>query len=229
MKDGLGGRDASAGAPRPLPVVGGHLALDFANTVDDPLGPSRFDHLATYGDLVAWSRRAGAVTEDQAELLGRAASRGSGEAAAALRRGHELRDVLNEVFGAVADGTGDDVARWTRLRPFVVAAVASAELDAGVDPHRWSWSGSRELAVLLHPIAAAAADLLVSEDLHRLKRCAGCPWLFLDRSKNHSRRWCDMADCGTVVKTQRYVERRSAARRAAAAQRRAVPADAPRS
>jgi predicted RNA-binding Zn ribbon-like protein len=41
-----------------------------------------------------------------------------------------------------------------------------------------------------------------------VRRCADCPWLFVDRSRNHSRRWCDMADCGTEQKKQRYVARR---------------------
>jgi predicted RNA-binding Zn ribbon-like protein len=202
-------------APRELPIVGGHLALDFANTVDNPLGPVPHDHLAGYGDLLAWSVRLAVVSEEQAAVLRRRAARRRADAAAALHRAHELRDALNDVFGGVADGAGDLAARWPRLRPFVADAIVVAALQAGTEPPRWAWPQSDDLAVALHAVAVAAVELLRSNDLPRIKRCAGCPWLFLDQSKNHSRRWCDMADCGTAWKMRRYVERRSIARRRA--------------
>lgn len=203
--------------PRELPIVGGHLALDFANTVDDPEGPARHDHAATYDDLLRWSVRVAVLDEPHAARLRAAAEHRPGDALAAVRRGHELRDVLNDVFGAIADGTEDVAARWTRLRPFVADAVATAELETGASTHRWSWPDVDEPAALLHPVASAAADLLVSPDLARVKRCARCPWLYLDRSRNRSRRWCDMADCGTTEKMGRYVARRAARRRAGGA------------
>lgn len=206
----------AAAAPRELPIVGGHLALDLANTVDNPAGPTRHDHLTGYDDLLTWSLRAGTVTDDQAARLRRRAARRRADAAATLQRAHALRDALNDTFGAVADGSGDPASHWPRLRPSVADAAAAVTLQTDPDPHRWSWPQSDDLAAPLHPVAYAAADLLVSKDLHRVKRCAGCPWLFLDRSRNHSRRWCDMADCGTVQKMQRYVARRSTARRRAA-------------
>jgi predicted RNA-binding Zn ribbon-like protein len=193
--------------PRELPVIGGHIALDFANTVDNPLGPTRHDHIADYDALLNWSLRMDTITEDQAAGLRR--RRGH----PAVRRAHELRDVLNDVFGAAADGVDDLEPYWLRLRPFAAAAQAAATLDTGAEPHRLSWARSDDLTAPLHPVAHAAAGLLVSEDLRRIKRCSGCPWLFLDRSRNHSRRWCDMGDCGTVEKMQRYVDRRAARRR----------------
>jgi predicted RNA-binding Zn ribbon-like protein len=201
--------------PRELPIVGGNLALDFANTVDDPLGPGRYDSVATHDDLIRWSLRVGTLDEQRAAQLRRAAEQAPQAADAALQLAHELRDVLNDLFGAVVDGADDIPARWTRLRPFTAAAVAAADLDVGAGPHRWTWSGAGDLEAVLHPIAAAAADLLLSPELGRVKRCARCPWLYVDRSKNRSRRWCDMADCGTAEKMGRYVARRAAKRRAA--------------
>ncbi|MFS0885996.1 CGNR zinc finger domain-containing protein [Aeromicrobium sp. 179-A 4D2 NHS] len=50
--------------------------------------------------------------------------------------------------------------------------------------------------------------------LGRVKRCGRCPWLFVDRSKNASRRWCDMNDCGRAEKIERYVARRAERRKA---------------
>ena len=68
------------------------------------------------------------------------------------------------------------------------------------------------LEALGRPIAYAAWELLTSGPLDRVKRCHACPWLYLDQSKNGSRRWCSMDDCGKAVKMSRYVAKRAAAR-----------------
>jgi predicted RNA-binding Zn ribbon-like protein len=181
---------------RELPVVAGHLALDFANTVDDPLGPARHDHLATYEDLVRWSVRVGVLADGQASAPSRAA----------LQRAHALRDTVNDVF--VAAATGAKVG-WDDLRPYVVDAVAHATLS---ETYALTWPDAAEPHAMLWPVAHAAVELLTSPDVHRVKQCAGCPWLFLDRSRNGSRRWCAMNDCGTHEKIRKYVARRAARR-----------------
>lgn len=59
---------------------------------------------------------------------------------------------------------------------------------------------------------AAAMDLLLTVDYGRLRRCppddGGCGWIVLDQSRNGSRRWCQMADCGSAAKSRRLTERR---------------------
>jgi predicted RNA-binding Zn ribbon-like protein len=64
-------------------------------------------------------------------------------------------------------------------------------------------------------VTHAAVELLADGRLERLKVCANCRWLFLDQSRNRSRRWCSMADCGTAVKMERFVERRRVRRESA--------------
>lgn len=197
-------------------IVGGNLALDFTNTVDDPLGPGHHDHAGTYADIVDWSLRAGTVTDSQASRLLRTASRRPAEAATVVESAHSLRGGLGDIFEGVVESSGRVLSgSWLRLRPFVVDAYASALVeDGGQGRGRFAWPHSDELAVVLHPIAFAAAQLLVSDDLDRIKRCARCPWFFLDNSKNRSRRWCAMSDCGKAVKMERYVARRAASRSA---------------
>jgi predicted RNA-binding Zn ribbon-like protein len=75
----------------------------------------------------------------------------------------------------------------------------------------WDWhevDGVLELPIWI--VARSAADLLVSSELERVRECAGekCDWLFLDASRNQSRRWCDMAACGNRAKAQRNYARR---------------------
>jgi predicted RNA-binding Zn ribbon-like protein len=196
-------------ATRDLPIVGGHLALDFANTVDDPEGPARHDHAATYAGLVHWAVDREIVSRDQAAVLLRKASRRPTDAAAALRAAHRLRRVVGSVFTDVANGTPVRTRDWNVLRRHTADAYETAILDWDGGRAIPSWHDSDRMDAPLSPIAVAAVELLGSSQLARVKRCAGCPWLFLDRSKNGSRRWCAMNDCGTHEKIRRYVARRA--------------------
>lgn len=204
--------------PRTLPIIAGHLALDFANTVDDPDGPERSDHIATTGGLMQWAHRMGLVA-DQREQPRSSSHLPSGpdtERVDQLSPALRLRQVLNDVFGSLADAEPVSEPAWCRLQPFIADAIAAAALvplQPGHGPYRYDWTHVDGLGAVIHPVAAAAGALLVSEDLRRLKRCGRCPWLFLDHSKNHSRRWCDMNDCGKAEKIERYLAKRAARRR----------------
>jgi predicted RNA-binding Zn ribbon-like protein len=208
--------------PRELPIVGGHLALDFANTVDDAEGRERYDHAGTYAELVGWSARIGVLTPDQAAALLVAADERPRAASAALRRAHALRRILIDIFTEIAMiNSGEPavterqtpVAHWADLRPFVTEAIGHTELTPGESHYQLTWPETTRLDAMLRPIGLAALALLTDPQLSRLKKCGGCPWLFLDQSKNFSRRWCAMNDCGTHEKIRRYVARRAAARR----------------
>ncbi|MGW1340206.1 CGNR zinc finger domain-containing protein [Kribbella sp. NPDC002412] len=193
---------------RDLPIVAGDLALDFANTVDDPLGPARHDHIASYPALLSWSLRTSLLTEPEADWLLRSGA--PRRTAAVVRRAHSLREAINRAAGAVVDASrkpAGTLEGWDELRPFVVAAFEQVEL-VGLQP---VWRFER-LESPLWPVAHAAYGLLTGPRAGRIKRCAGCPWLFLDQSKNGSRRWCSMEICGTSEKVRLYVSRRAARR-----------------
>ncbi|HET7517715.1 MAG TPA: CGNR zinc finger domain-containing protein, partial [Actinomycetes bacterium] len=84
--------------------------------------------------------------------------------------------------------------------------AAAARLTVGTEP----------TSLIADRAAVGAVELLRDADRARLRCCppdaGGCGWVFLDRSRNGSRRWCRMADCGTTVKARRLTERRRAAR-----------------
>jgi predicted RNA-binding Zn ribbon-like protein len=209
----------AAGSPRELPIVGGHLALDFANTIDDPLGPARHDHLASYADLLHWSSRVDSVGHDQGRALHASAAVSPQGAATVMATAHRLRSAINELFGHIADEPTSKrlpMAAWTELQGLASDALrqATPRLVSWETGYVWSWDAEVALQVPLHPVAMAAANLLVDPRLRKVKRCARCPWLFLDTSKNGSRRWCDMNDCGRAQKIERYVARRAAQRTA---------------
>jgi predicted RNA-binding Zn ribbon-like protein len=159
-----------------VPLWGNDLALDFANTLE---APSDTDHLRSYPDLVTWARRTGALPQ-------RARPR-SGD----LDRARELRAAIYDVFTSRA---GLDV-----VLAFHAEAVAHGTIEGG----EWVWTG-RHPDRPLWPVTVAAVDLLRSDRLARVKQCANCNWLFVDASRNGSRRWCSMGECGAQVKMRRY-------------------------
>jgi predicted RNA-binding Zn ribbon-like protein len=205
---------ATGRTPEELRLDGGHLALDFVNTVgglrDEPPDPDD-EALETYDDLIAWCRRTGLVDARDAKALER--KRGGGGAVA---RAHDLRALVYSVFRAIADGQEPAPDALARLRDAEREALASARLVRAGDAMRWKWPPPGEAGALLAPIAHAAVDLLTSGPLDRIKVCGNCRWLFLDGSRNGRRRWCSMEECGTDVKHRRFVEQRRQRRRASA-------------
>lgn len=212
-----------------LPLLGGHLSLDFANTLEWRGSARERDWLTGYEALVAWAQRAGALDAGEAEELRAYADWAPGSAAAVLAEARALREAVYRVAAALAasgaasgaasaaaggaagaatlaDLVADDLADLnSRLAPLLaetrLIATASA---AGLVP---AWGGaSDDLERALWPVARAAFDLLSGAEAGRLRECAGrgCHWLFLDRSKNGSRRWCAMSNCGNLAKARRH-------------------------
>jgi predicted RNA-binding Zn ribbon-like protein len=193
-----------------LRVVGGSLALDFLNTRG---GAPEDEVLHGYDDLVVWARHVGMLTEGEARRLRGRGRRDPPAARDTYERAVRLRGYLGDLFGAVAAGEPPPGRPIARLRSDEAEGLARAELVVGGGGFEWSWAHDDDLARPLRPVVHAAVELLTTGPLGRVKRCGGCPWLFVDESKNHSRRWCSMDDCGTVEKMRRYVARRAAARR----------------
>ena len=184
-----------------LTLVGGHPALDLVNTAERG-GPKALDHLATAEDAAVWGRRVGLDpgATDEAGLRRLRALREAVHTAVLDRLGVPTGDVLAAL--ALLDRRVAAAATRSRLRP----AGAGLVREVGTEPaHR-----------LEDQLAVAAVDLLTGPEAGRIKRCpveqGGCGWVFVDRSRNSSRTWCRMADCGTAVKARRLTERRRQAR-----------------
>jgi len=192
-----------------LRIVGGDPALDFVNTED---GDPPMECLRNYEDLVAWSARAGLLSADEGERLASEARRRPEDAEAVYRDALGLRGALYGVFRAVAEGGVAPERALEILRGYEREALSRGRLVRRDERFAWEWDDERDLAGMLWPVAHAATGLLTSGDLDRLKLCAGCYWLFLDASRNHSRRWCTMEVCGTDEKMRRYVAKRAAKR-----------------
>ena len=203
----------------PFKYVGGDPCLDLVNTVDWAGRGLENDRLTDYARLTRWAEGAGIVSRREAERLRREGAARPREAQAAHDAARWLRHVLQRLFAAIAAGEKPGAAlddfnellaeALRRLR--IVPVSKTARARAGQSPVEWEWEGREEdLESILWPVVRSAADLLTSEEAGRVRVCPSldCGWIYVDRSRNRMRRWCQMETCGTLEKSRRRSERR---------------------
>lgn len=183
------------------------LCLDFINTLHERSTDSPQELLKSYNDLVAWSQQEQILTDEEARcILGKQAKQ-SAQAAKVLARAIDLREVMYRIFSSVAEDSvpaDDDLALLNRA---YVEALAQTRLVAESDTFAREWSGKEDaFDRMFWSLVRSGVNLLTSEELHAVRMCASedCNWLFLDTSKNRSRRWCDMKSCGNRAKARRH-------------------------
>jgi len=192
-------------------LTSGLLCLDFANTVDDRTEIQPEELLISFTALVSWSQQAQVLTEQEAQQLSEKAEQRPSEATRVLKRAVEVREAIFRIFKAIAEDASPEDEDLVVLS----AAVADAQHHAQIVPKAagfiWDWIGrAGDLDCMLWPVVQSAADFLTSDELDTLRVCASdsCDWLFIDTSKNHSRRWCNMKSCGNREKARRFYTRR---------------------
>jgi predicted RNA-binding Zn ribbon-like protein len=188
-------------------MVGGRSCLDFVNTGSQRRNGPFKEKLTSYDDLLSWAVQADQLTEAEAADLRRLAAAAPSEAEAVLERGRALREAIYRVF--TKRSAGEELpAEDLKLisAEYGRAAVNRLLTPAGVGVCAFDWQTHDALDRPLWPVAVSATNLVASEDATRVKECAtdNCNWLFLDASKNRSRRWCEMKECGNRAKARRH-------------------------
>ncbi len=187
------------------------LCLDFTNTLNDRLYDHPRELLNSYRDMVSWGEQAQLLTEDEAKRLLVEAEQHPQQASVVLQRAIEVREAMYRLFLALSEDALPRDSDLKILNEALSEAMAQAHIVHMEDGFRWDWVGREDaLARPLWPVVRAAADLLTSVELRRVRVCAAddCGWLFLDTSKNRSRRWCDMETCGNRAKARKHYERK---------------------
>jgi predicted RNA-binding Zn ribbon-like protein len=198
-----------------MKLVGGDPCLDFVNSVGGRQAARvRADKLGTYADLVAFAVHAGLTSEADGRALARRAAAAPAAARAVHGRALALREALYRALRALMLTRHPSAADLALVSAELAAAGRHAQLAAGGGSLRLEWrDAARQLDSPLWALARAAGELLVSAPrLARLRQCGGadCGWLFLDQSRNRSRQWCTMEDCGNLSKVRRFRERHAA-------------------
>src|SRR5579864_7550313 len=186
------------------------LCLDFANTLSWRGREQPSEKLTSYAALVAWGRKARVLTAPEARRLLDHAKRSPERATATLEGAIAVREAIYRIFAAVAADGRAPASDLAILNDAIRDALGRLKIASQLRGFEWRWTADAEaLDRMLWPVARSAAELLSSTKLEKIRVCAGagCGWLFLDHSRNHSRRWCDMRDCGNREKARRHYQR----------------------
>jgi predicted RNA-binding Zn ribbon-like protein len=198
----------SRSGPKPFKLYAEHPALELVNTLDLRFSANPQELLPAYADLLRFATQLRLLPAEQARKLGRTVGEKDGQRV--LASTVELREAVAAVLYAWVDGGKAANGQVKILETHFHAAALHRSLRTEDDRLVWSWSGFEQQAELpLWKLAQSASDLLVSENAKEVKSCGDptCRWLFLDLSKNHTRRWCDMKTCGNRMKARRYQAR----------------------
>jgi predicted RNA-binding Zn ribbon-like protein len=191
---------------RMFQLVGGHPALDLVNTLDWRFrGDGREELLATYGDLLSFCSQSQLLTTKQVRQIARSASvRASVDVLVACR---ELREAAAAVLYATVDDRMPSASQIKSLERYFKEARQHRRLVLSSPGLAWQWPATEGGAELPLRILSLSTEVLItSADIRRVRACEkpDCRWLFLDTSKNHTRRWCDMKICGNRMKARRF-------------------------
>jgi predicted RNA-binding Zn ribbon-like protein len=193
-------------------IKAGEVCLDFINTLDNrPVPEHLHEMLSSYEDLAEWAVEAGAINAKQRAALTQEAKLHPAKASSVLRRAIDFRETLYRIMeGLLAKKRPSEDDRQA-FNSVLGEAYSHLQLHPIRQGFGLDWPDDPiGLEAVVWPIARSAAQLLTSPDLQRVRECGSstCRWFFVDRTKNGSRRWCDMKVCGNRTKAQRFYHRK---------------------
>lgn len=183
-----------------IDLYGGVLCLDFVNTVQNRTKDPLVNYLHSPEDWIAWLVRVNLISLPatlKAEKI---------QIPALLKN----RENIYHLITSVINSRPIQASLWAHINAGMQEALSKVVLTNVNDKilSQWSFDPSNPMNYR-YPVFKSLYELLLSENLHRVKSCEGCGWLFPDTSKNNSRKWCDMRYCGSQDKSKRYYRRKT--------------------
>ena len=154
---------------------------------------------------------AGICSKPETSGLVKAAKQSKAEAKKVLNRALKLRETIYRLFAANIASQNPLKEDLSILNKNLSQAMKKSQIIRTKDGYTWDINGNKTgLDWILNPIVHSAVEILVSDEMHKVKACAdsACGWLFIDVSRNRSRRWCDMKDCGNRAKVNRFYQKK---------------------
>lgn len=188
--------------------VGGRPALDFVNTISWSTRGTAEERFLAFHDVLAWGLEAKVISPDRHDRLRNLAHSNAESAYRALQRTRLVRELLYRLFSDVVTRAAPDPSLIGAFNDRLARSLIELRLSDRADALIWT-ERDDDLDAVLHPAIWSTAQILSSADRDHLRRCAGdgCGWLFVDESRNHKRRWCEMRECGNRAKARRYYAR----------------------
>lgn len=193
----------------PLDLVGGLPCLNFANTAGGHTKIREVERIPTYQDVVNWALFAEIVTAAEARAIAGASKSRPQEAAREVHEMHQFREALHRSVVAIAGGQAIPPKDFLRVRSVITKAVAVADFTGKGESFVWSAdAGALGLGTILTRVALSAHDMFTREKPSQLRNCERCTWLFIDRTKNQTRRFCRQDACGAKARAERFYQKR---------------------
>ena len=186
----------------------GELCLDYANTKEWHASDHAEEQLSSFEAFVAWGEQAGLISKATARRLRQQALEQPEKAAASYNQAILLREAIYTIFSRRYAGKPISAGDLDVLNSVIRQAMSHLQLTPDESKLKWDWTpeaGGADL--ILWSVARSAAELLTSDESDRVRECEddrGCGYLFIDQSKNRSRRWCSMDSCGNRAKARRH-------------------------
>jgi predicted RNA-binding Zn ribbon-like protein len=186
-------------------LIGGHPALDLVNTLDWRFRDTGSEELINnYADAVSFIEQSGMIGPGDARRLLRGVPGNKADKIVAAVR--ELREALAEILYAAVAGKSPSTSSVRKLEACLNNARAQQQLHWEGAKLEWKLAQPLSPSALLWLLTLSAGEFVTSDRMQLLRECGNdeCRWLFLDSSKNHTRRWCDMKICGNRMKARRF-------------------------
>ncbi len=191
-----------------LSLDGGCYCFNFTNTVHSRTEEQIFDYLNSYDDLLDWSVKVKLLPKERINLLRTFSHNNEREASENLSEIKNKRELLYRFFSSLVNKRISGNLPLDQFNAVLSDALSNLafKFEKGKIILDWRKNGP-DLSEPLRIIFKDAFDLLTKVPANRMKECRACGWLFLDKSKNNSRTWCNMQTCGSIDKSRRYYRR----------------------
>ena len=191
-------------------ILAGERCLDLVNTLDNrPVPEKELELLPDYASFAMWAEQAGIISRQKRQRLCEVALADPARATNVLSWVIELRESLYRIFDRIVGEQQPPKSDLDLVAHFLAQSYRAVRFRSTHGVYQLDWQDGEQLESPLWPIVRSASSLLTSPDLKLVRKCSveTCRWLFVDRSKNHSRRWCDMKICGNRTKARKYYSR----------------------
>ncbi len=192
-----------------LLLDGGCHCFNFTNTIHSRKEEGIYDYLETYDSLLDWCEKVKLLPKDRIKKLRDFAMGNNKNAEKMLLEIKLKRELLYKIFSSIIHNKLIDETFIEDFNSALSDSLSNLAFKFNKGKIDLGWNESKiNLMEPLWIIFKDAFDIFTAVSVNRYKECNACGWLFLDRSKNNSRVWCNMQTCGSIDKAKRYYYRK---------------------
>jgi predicted RNA-binding Zn ribbon-like protein len=185
-------------------LVGDEISFDLINTISWKGTEREHDWLDRPKNFIDWAVAVGLIDTRKARVFKR---RSMADLAKAMEMVRTIRNDLFNVLFPLAVKEKPSRKAMIKFEAWIQRIVRHRHID--ISSYQWIWNDPCSFAEILFPVIWNASHIITGVDHSRIRNCPACNWIFYDRTRNRSRRWCDMEDCGSRDKSLRYYHRQN--------------------